>query len=261
MAKGKHHGHHGNAVGIKREPFGIGPGGNAVDRYTLTNRKGMEVKILTYGGIIQEVWVPDRRRPLGNVTLGFDDPRGLRRKKAVPGRAARTSAAIIGRYGNRIAKGTFTLDGVTYHLPINNPPNSLHGGTDGFDNKVWTATVDLDEPRQRRPQAALHEPGRRGGLSRHARASRSTYTLTNHNELRIDYHATTDKATVVNLTNHSYWNLAGEGTGDDLRPRPELNADHYTPVDSTLIPTGAIDPVAGTPIDFTQADGDRRPDP
>ena len=139
--KGKHHGHHGNPS-IMSEPFGSAPGGIAVDRYTLDNGKGMVVKILTYGGTVQELWVPDRRGHSANVVLGFPTLADYVAKNSpFPPLGGPYFGSIIGRYGNRIAKGTFTLDGVTYHLPINNPPNSLHGGIEGFDNKVWAATV------------------------------------------------------------------------------------------------------------------------
>ena len=234
---------------VKKEPFGS-VGGTAVDLYTLTNRNGMEVKIMTYGGIIQSVKVPDRRKHFENVTLGFDNLTDYVERSPYFG-------CITGRYANRIALGKFTLDGVTYQLPINNDPNSLHGGTVGFDKHIWATTVI-----QNRDGVGLKmtftspngDQGYPGTLK-----SEVVYLLTDKNEIRMDYRATTDKATVVNLTNHAYWNLEGEGSGSIDDHVLKLNASHYTPVDPTLIPTGAIDPVAGTPMDFTRstAIGDR----
>lgn len=232
------------AARIDRDVFGHLADGTTVYRYTLTNGHGMRVRIITYGGIIQTVEVPDRRGHPANVTLGFDN---------LDDYVANNSpyfGALIGRYGNRIANGRFTLDGVTYQLPINNDPNSLHGGTVGFDKHVWDAT-----PVHGRDTVGVKlrlvspdgDQGYPGTLT-----AEVTYTLTASNGIRIDYRATTDKATVVNLTNHAYWNLAGEGTGDINDHLLYLNAKRYTPVDSTLIPTGAIDPVAGTPFDFTK---------
>jgi aldose 1-epimerase len=235
---------------ITKAPFGTLPDGTAVDVYTLTNSRGMEVKILTYGGILQSIKVPDHHHHFANVTLGF---------ATLDDYVAHNSpgpyfGALIGRYANRIAKGTFQLNGTTYHLPINNPPNSLHGGTVGFDKHVWGATAV-----QGRSSVSLvltltspdGDQGYPGTL-----ASEVTYTLDNHNEIRMDYRAhlvgTSNLKTIVNLTNHAYWNLAGEGTGDIYDHVMQINASHYTPVDPTLIPTGEIATVAGTPLDFRQ---------
>jgi aldose 1-epimerase len=233
---------------ITKASFGSLADGTPVDIYTLTNSRGMEVKILTYGGILQSIKVPDRHGRLANVTLGFDNLADYVAKSPYFG-------CITGRYANRIAKGRFRLNGQTYQLPINNPPNSLHGGTVGFDKHVWAATPVRDRHsvglvlRFTSPNGDQGYPGRL--------ANKVTYTLTNRNEIRMDYQArlvgNSNLKTIINLTNHAYWNLAGEGSSDIYGHKLTLKASHYTPVDPTLIPTGAIDPVAGTPMDFTRS--------
>jgi aldose 1-epimerase len=264
-AKSKHAGHHGGGGGglsITRESFGTlpAPDSTAVDRYTLRNARGMSVSILTFGGIIQSLSVPDRSGHVDNVTLGFADLAGYLSE------AYRASnpyfGAIIGRYGNRIGGAQFVLDGTTYTLDNNNGPNHLHGGFKGFDQFVWdaeevpgTKTVGLKLSRTSEAGegciAALDPaPVCSTGYPGNLKVS-VLFTLDNRNNLRFDYEATTDAPTVVNLTNHSYWNLAGEGSSDIYDHQLKLNADAYTPVDDTLIPTGEIAPVAGTPFDFT----------
>jgi aldose 1-epimerase len=228
---------------ISKAAFGTTPGGAAVDRYTLTNPSGMRVGILTFGGIVQSIEVPDRHGRSTDVALGFSTLTPYLTNPAYFG-------ALIGRYGNRIALGRFTLDGVTYQLPINNDPNSLHGGTVGFDKLIWAATPFRSGDsvglvlRLTSPDGDQGYPG--------TLRVQVTYTLTPDSQLRVAYRATTDKATVVNLTNHSYFNLDGEGTGSIYNHKLLLNADRFTPVDSTLIPTGVLQPVAGTPMDFTR---------
>jgi aldose 1-epimerase len=225
--------------------FGTTPDGEKVDLYTLTNSDCMEVRIITYGGIIQSLEVPDRKGRFRNVVLGFDNLNDYVENNSP------YFGAIIGRYANRIANGEFTLDGKTYQLAINNPPNALHGGPGGFHTKVWDA-----ESVARAGSVALklsytspdNEEGYPGTLK-----TQVTYTLTEENALRIDFHATTDEPTIVNLTNHSYFNLQGEGTGTIYDHKLELNADRYTPVDPTLIPTGELASVSGTPFDFRDA--------
>jgi aldose 1-epimerase len=215
--------------------------GTPVDLFTLTNASGIEARVINFGGIIVSLKVPDRTGQLDDVVLGFDEVDRYFAKHPNFG-------ALIGRYGNRIGNARFTLDGKTYRLAANNGPNSLHGGLKGFDDVVWAA-----EPFTR--------PGERGVVFTHTSPdgdegfpgtlkARVTYTLTDANELAFDYHATTDKPTHVNLTQHSYFNLAGDGSRDVLAHEMHLNADRYTPVDATLIPTGELAPVEGTPFDF-----------
>src|SRR6201997_4153391 len=232
---------------ITSEPFGQ-VGGMPVSRYTLTSGHGMRVRILTYGGIIQSIEVPDRSGQVDDVVLGFPTLDGYLNN---PGPAKTYFGAIIGRYGNRIARGSFSLNGKEFHLPINNNGNSLHGGTAGFDTKVWQASpqngsdgVDL-KLQYVSPAGEMGYPG--------TLTTTVTYTLDQKNELRINYHATTDAPTVINLTNHSYFNLAGEDTLDIYNQKLTINADHYTPTDPTQIPTGQIAPVKGTPFDFTSS--------
>ena len=270
---GRHHGHNGGGGGLsvtKEANFGTLPatidGGKSVDRYTLTNSNGMTVKILTYGGIIQELDVPDRHGNEADVTLGFKDLAGYTSDAYL--KSNPYFGALIGRYGNRIGPVDrvagqppgFTLGTNTYTLDNNNNGASLHGGFEGFNRKVWTATpidtgdtvgvkLTLDSPAgagctpSQNPTPCTGYPG---NLSVEV-----DYTLSKRNALKMHYTATTDAPTVVNLTNHAYWNLAGEGSGTIYDHELFLNADRYTPVDAMLIPTGSLDPVAGTPFDFT----------
>src|SRR2546429_4378676 len=231
----------GGGGGIARKPVGSTERGEAVSAYTLKNAHGIELQVLDYGGIIVSLRVPDRTGRLGDVVLGFDSLADYQRGSPYFG-------ALIGRYGNRIARGRFTLEGRTYTLATNNGPNHLHGGVRGFDKVVWKVA-----PFQHADSVGLvltytspdGEEGYPGTLQ-----ATVTYTLTDSNQLIFDYHATTDRATPVNLTQHSYFNLAGDGKGDILGHVVTLNADRFTPVDSTLIPTGEIPSVAGTPFDF-----------
>jgi aldose 1-epimerase len=226
---------------VVRASFGTLPNGTAVDLYTLTNASGMEVSVSNYGGIITSIKTPDRDGKVGDITLGYDSLQGYLQGTAYFG-------AIVGRYANRIGKAQFKLGGHTYKLPANNGPNTLHGGVIGFDKAVWQA-----EPFEKSGEVGIvfthtstdGDQGFPGSLS-----VRVTYTLTDRNELAFDYFATTDKPTVVNLTQHTYFNLAGEGSGDVLAHELTLSADRYTPVDSTLIPLGKLTSVEGTPLDF-----------
>lgn len=226
---------------VQRSSFGKMPDGTPVELYTLTNAKGMVAKVITYGAIMTELHAPDRDGKMADILLGFDNLQQYLDGHPYFG-------ATIGRVANRIAKGKFTLDGKTYTVATNNYPNHLHGGLKGFDKVVWKG-----EPLPTRGGAAVKftyvsrdgEEGYPGTLS-----VMVVYTLTDNNELRLEYRATTDKATPVNLTNHSYWNLAGEG--DILGHELMLAADRYTPVDDTLIPTGELKAVAGGVMDFTK---------
>jgi aldose 1-epimerase len=224
---------------VTSRPFGVSDAGAPVSLYTLRNARGVEVTICNYGGIITSLKVPDRNGNLGDVVLGYDHLADYVKDSPYFG-------ALIGRYGNRIAKGKFTLDGKEYTLATNNIPNALHGGLKGFDKVVWQATPlkTAEGPAlQLRYVSKDGEEGYPGALSVTA-----VYTLTGDNAVKLEYTATTDKATVVNLTHHSYFNLAGKG--DILNHVVTIAADKFTPVDSTLIPTGELKPVDGTPFDF-----------
>jgi aldose 1-epimerase len=235
-------------AGLTKQPFGTADG-KAVDLYTLANGRGLEVKIITYGGIVQSIQAPDRHGVERNITLGFPT---LADYVANSTAASGTTyfGALIGRYANRIGGAQFTLDGVTYHLPANNGPNTLHGGPGGFHTKVWDATA-VSTPNGPGVQLSLTSPDGDQGFPGTLSVT-VTYAVTPDGALRMDYSATTDKATVINLTNHAYFNLAGEGSGSTYDTVLKIDATHYTPVDANLIPTGEIAPMAGTPLDFTQ---------
>jgi aldose 1-epimerase len=227
-------------AGVTKADFGKTTEGTAVDLYTLTNAKGAVAKVMTYGATLTELHVPDRTGKVGDVVLGFDSLDGYLKGHPYFG-------STVGRVANRVAKGKFTLDGKEYTLAVNNGPNALHGGKKGFDKVVWTAEPMVGSNSvkftYRSPDG---EEGYPGNLT-----ATVIYTLTDANELRLDYTATTDKATPVNLTNHTYFNLAGPASGDILGHVLMIAADRYTPTNDTLIPTGEIRPVAGTPFDFT----------
>jgi aldose 1-epimerase len=219
--------------------FGTTPDGTPVQIYTLCNPNGMQARIMTYGGILQSLKVPDKNGKLGDVVLGFNDLADYEAKSPYFG-------ALIGRYGNRIARGQFTLDGKTYTLATNNAPNSLHGGVVGFDKRVWHAEPGMSASGPTLTLTYTSHDGEEGFPG--TLKVTAVYTLTDDNTLRLDYTATTDQDTIVNLTAHSYFNLAGHG--DILNHVVYIDADKFTPVDQTLIPTGQLEPVAGTPFDF-----------
>jgi aldose 1-epimerase len=236
-----------NKMSVKKEPYGKMPDGTDVGLYTLTNANGLKVKIITYGATIVDVELPDREGKLENAAL-FRDSLKDYMDKSTP-----YFGSTIGRYGNRIAKGKFTLDGKEYTLATNNGENSLHGGLKGFDKVVWKAEPIMNSLGKGMDSVGVKftyvspdgEEGYPGTLT-----AQVTYSLTDKNELKMDYTATTDKPTVVNLTNHTYWNLSGAGSGDILGEVLMLNADSYLPVDEGLIPTGEIKAVKGTPMAF-----------
>jgi aldose 1-epimerase len=223
--------------------FGSLEDGTAIDLYTLKNTRGATAKVTTFGATLTELWMPDRTGKMGDVVLGFDNLQGYLGKEPFFG-------ATVGRVTNRIAKGKFTLDGKEYSLEINDPPNTLHSGTHDLSRKVWKA-----EPVHERNGAAVRfsidSPDGDEGFPGNLHVT-VLYRLTNDNELQLEYTAKTDKATPINLTNHSYFNLGADMTKDVLAHVLHINAERYTPTDAALIPTGEIRPVKGTPLDFTQ---------
>jgi aldose 1-epimerase len=230
-------------AGIEKTTFGQLADGRTADLYTLRNAAGMTARITNYGGIVVSLTAPDKAGNFANVTLGMDSLAGY--EKGVP-----YFGALIGRYGNRIANGKFTLDGKAYTLAVNNGKNHLHGGLKGFDKVIWTATpFDGNEPTLK--LTYVSEDGEEGYPGKLSIAV--TYTLQKDNALCIDYQATTDKPTVVNLTNHAYFNLTGDAANTILNHELTLNADHFLPVDPTLIPTGTRQPVSGTVFDFRKS--------
>jgi len=229
-------------VEISREPFGEIEG-RLIDRFILANRHGLRVEVITYGGIIRAIWAPDRDGQLANVTLGFADLAGyLDQNDPYFG-------CIAGRYANRIADGRFRLDGETYQLPTNDGANHLHGGVRGFDKRVWDAEEVREEGAAGMRLARVSPDGEEGYPG--TLSAQVTYLLDDENRLRIDYRAESDRPTIVNLTNHTYWNLGGEGTGSVEDHVLQLAAGCYTPVDASLTPTGELVPVQDTPFDFT----------
>lgn len=227
---------------ITTEAFGETRGGNAVEIYTLTNDGGAEARITTYGGTVVSLKMPDRSGNMGDVVLGFDSLAEYERYNDFFG-------ALIGRYANRIAKGKFVLNGRTYDLAVNNGENHLHGGPKGFHRVVWSAAASADADGAHLELTYLSRDGEEGYPGN--LKVKVVYTLTDENELKIVYSATTDKDTIVNLTNHSYFNLAVPGS-TILNHQLTINADRFTPTDSGSIPTGELRNVRGTPFDFTQ---------
>lgn len=231
----------GKGMHVTRESFGRLPDGQQVELFTLTNAHGVQVKVITYGGIVMALEVPDRTGTLADVVLGYDNLEQYLEDSPYFG-------AIVGRYGNRIAGGGFTLDGVTFTLATNDGRNHLHGGIRGFDKVVWRGEPVRDQHAVGVQLRYLSQDGEEGYPGRLDAVV--TYRLTDADELRIDYEATTDRPTIVNLTHHSYFNLAGQGSGDILGHLLQINADRFTPVDAELIPTGELRSVEGTPFDF-----------
>ncbi len=232
------------AATVTHAPYGTLPDGTVVEAFTLSNAAGMTVKAITYGAIVTSVTVPDRNGKADDVVLGFDSLDDYLKGTAYFG-------AVIGRYGNRIGGAKFELDGQTYKLAANNGPNSLHGGLKGFDKVVWKGESFERDGSVGVVFAYTSADGEEGFPG--ALTTQVTYTLTAENELAIDYRATTDKPTVVNLTQHSYFNLGGDGSGDVLGHELTIDGDRYSNVDQDLIPLGDPVTVAGTPFDFRRS--------
>jgi aldose 1-epimerase len=230
-------------MNVQEQAFGQTPDGHKVKLYILTNSNGLKARIMTYGAAVVSLEVPDRNGKFDDITLGYDNLDGYVKNNPYFG-------VIVGRYGNRIAKGRFTLDGTTYKLATNNGENHLHGGIKGFDKVVWDAESFEQKDAVGVKLTYLSKDGEEG-YPGNLKCS-VTYTLTNNDELKISYEAETDKATVINLTHHSYFNLAGQGKGDILGHELMINADKFTPTDKGSIPTGALQSVKGTPMDFTK---------
>jgi aldose 1-epimerase len=230
------------AADAQRAKFGELPDGTAVDAVTLSNADGMRVRVLAWGAAIQQLVVPGRNGP-ADVVLGYDGMEGYLK-------ASNYFGATVGRYANRIAKGRFTLDGKAYQLPINDGPNALHGGLKGFDKQLWTISkVSSDKNNASVTLVCTSVDGEEGYPG--TMAVSATFTLTENDELQVNYRATSDKPTIANITNHSYFNLAGQASGfSAIDAVLTIPADSFTPVDATLIPTGELRPVAGTPFDF-----------
>jgi aldose 1-epimerase len=230
---------------VQIDDFGKTKDGDVIHRYLLRNEKGVEAVVISYGAALVSLKIPDRDGKIADVVLGYDNLEGYEQDKSFFG-------ATVGRYGNRIAKGEFTLDGTVFHLPTNDGPNSLHGGNKGFNKRVWTG-VDRSTADAEILNLSYTSPDGEEGYPGTLQVQ-VTYTLpAKSNELRIDYSATTDKDTVINLTNHSYFNLSGVPQQEILSHQLLLHAQKFTPVDATLIPTGELRPVGGTPFDFTKS--------
>jgi aldose 1-epimerase len=230
---------------MTRKPYGTTKDGQSVELFTLTSPGGASVDLLNYGATIARVMVPDINGKLGDVTLGFDDIAGWQSKDNP------YFGATIGRVANRIANGSYKIDGREYHCAKNNGPNSLHGGLVGYDKRIWSAR-EVSATDGQAVQFTLTDPDGTEGFPGTVQIT-VTYTFTTDNSLRIEYTATTDKTTPMNLTNHCYWNLKDAGATGIHGHILKLHANHYTPVNAQLIPTGQIAPVKGTPIDFTTA--------
>ena len=236
--------HAADSAGVTHQPFGKTKEGTPVEIYTLRNTHGCEARIADYGGVVVSLTMPDKNGKLADVLLGFD---------TLPEYEANSPyfGALIGRYGNRIAKGKFTLDGKSYQLATNDPPNSLHGGKVGFDKRVWKATPGTSDEGPTLKLTYVSPDGEEGYPG--TLNVTAVYTLTNDNALKVAFEATTTAPTVINLTNHAYFDLRGPaGTGDILAHEVTLKASKYLPVDPTSIPLGELRPVAGTPFDFTK---------
>ncbi|MBB2202516.1 aldose epimerase family protein [Gluconacetobacter tumulisoli] len=232
--------------GPTRASFGTLPDGRPVEILTLRNVRGITVRFITYGGIITAIETPDRTGHVDDIVLGFPDLQGYTVDSAQGGLFF---GAMIGRYANRIARGTFTLNGQAYHVPVTAPPNALHGGTKGFDKQLWHVDGTVSDTHSASATLSMTSPDGDQGFPGTLKVA-VTYTLDDRDQLTLHYTATTDRPTVLNLTNHSYFNLGGEGSGSVENQILQINADRYTPTDPTAIPAGELAPVAGTPLDF-----------